>query len=203
MKKKIIIITFSKEVGLFYKNQFQYFFGDLVEFVNYSLDEERLYELEEADIYYVGTTSSDDFEHVVSLVEDKEKIVASRLTFRRKDLDKLKSIPPKTKALLINLSYNMAIETLVDLNRNDINHIKFYPMGPDGEPEPNVNIAVTPGEKRFVPQNIKKVIDIGHRVISESVIIEIAFKLGFNWVLNSEKYKTYVDELAEQNYSIN
>ena len=198
MKKKIIIITFSYEVGSFYKSVFEDFFGSRVDVVIHSLGLGMVSYLEEADIYYVGTTSSDIFEYVVSLVPEREKIVVSRLTFRKNCLDEIKKLPKGTKALVVNLSYNMAIETIADLNRNDITHIKFYPVGPENEPPEDVDVAITPGELRYVPRNIKKVIDLGYRVFSESVIIEITFKLGFNWFLKTQKYKDYVDKLAEK-----
>lgn len=202
MKKKIIIITFSYEVGSFYKSVFEDFFGNRVDITIHSLELGMVSYLEEADLYYVGTTSSDIFEYVVSLVPDREKIVVSRLTFRKNCLDEIKKLPKGTKALVVNLSYNMAIETIADLNRNDITHIKFYPMGPENEPPADVEVAITPGELRYVPRNIKKVIDLGYRVFSESVIIEMTFKLGFNWFLKTQQYKNYVEQLSEKNYGI-
>lgn len=202
MKKKIIIIIFSYEVGLFYKSVFEDFFGDRVEVIVHSLELGMVDNFEQADLYYVGTTSSDIFEYVVSLVPEREKIVVARLTFKKDCLNEVKKLPKGTKALVVNLSYNMAIETIADLNRNDITHIQFYPMGPENESPPEIDVAITPGEKRYVPRHVKKVIDLGYRVFSESVIIEMAFKLGFNWFLKTTKYKNYVNQLSEKNYGI-
>ncbi|MCI1999223.1 MAG: sigma 54-interacting transcriptional regulator [Clostridia bacterium] len=205
MKKKIIVITMSNESGIYYKNLLFDFFGNLIEVETLSFEHGVFSYLDNADLYFIGATASDSsdfFEYVLSLVPDREKIVVSRLTFKKAVIDKLRKYPKGTKALLVNLSYNMAIETVADLHRNDITNIDFFPIGPDSEDYPDIDLAITPAESRYVPKTVKKVIDIGYRVFSVSVVVEIALKLGFQWFLKSDKYKNYINELSEDNYSI-
>mgnify|MGYP000001835254 CR=1 FL=1 len=55
-------------------------------------------------------------------------MVVSNITFRKESLMELAVFPKGTKALLVNLSVNMAIETISDLNRFGITNIEFYPL---------------------------------------------------------------------------
>lgn len=203
MKKKIAVFTISSEVGKFYKQQLEYFFEDLVEIFLYSMEENNFANIiSSADLYVVATTSSDTFEYVMSFIPENKSFVILYVTFKKDCLKMISKIKKGTKALLVNLSVNMAIETIADLNRFGITNIEFFPAYPGMELIPEVDLAITPAESRYVPEKIKKVIDIGNRVLSAKSISEIALKLGFNQLLDSAKFKNYMDSLAEYDYSI-
>ena len=48
--------------------------------------------------------------------------------------------------------------------------------------EEPVDIAVTPGESRFVPPSVKTVIDCDHRPCSYGMMVEIALRLGLEYL---------------------
>ena len=97
MKKKIIIITFSYEVGLFYKSVFEDFFGNCVEIIIHSLERGMVNCFEQGDLYYVGTTSSDIFEYVVSLVPERKRLWWHDLPLKRIVWMKLKNCPKEPR----------------------------------------------------------------------------------------------------------
>lgn len=203
MKKKIIIITISSEVGRFYKHLLYDLFGDLIEIYSYSVEKNSFNKIQDADLYLVATTSSNIFDYILSLVPEGGNVVVSNITLTKKSIETLMDIPKGTRAMLVNLSINMAIETISDLNRLGVTNIEFFPVYPEIETPPDLDMAITPSESRFVPNGVKTVIDIGHRVFTANTIVETALKLGFSWFLESEKCKNYINSLAEIDYSIN
>ena len=69
------------------------------------------------------------------------------------------------------------------------------------EPNLNIDIAITPGEKDKVPSNIKKVYDIGPRIMDFTTIIQILDKLDlldYNDYEFSQKYLEKIINLAKK-----
>ncbi len=203
MKKKIAVFTISDKVGEFYRDQLYRLFGDLIEVSNFSIEKGDLNHMVSADLFLVATTSSDTFDFVMSFIPKGSKVVVSNITFRRESLLVLSKFPKGTKALLVNLSVNMAIETIADLNRFGITNIEFFPVYPGIKNIPDIDLAITPGEGRYVPKGVNQVIDIGHRVFTANTVMEIALKLDFTSFIESDKCREYIEGLAEVDYSTN
>ncbi|UTC74248.1 sigma 54-interacting transcriptional regulator [Treponema sp. OMZ 792] len=199
--QKVLIITISSKVAEGYKNFLKNFFDEDIIIGTKSVDADNFDFIECADVYLIGATSSENFEPIMAKI-DKSKAVFIRLTFRQKEIDLLKAIKNGTEALLVNLSRQMAIETISDLHRLGVTNIILYPCYPNQENIPNLDMAITPGERRFVPGHISEVLDIGDRLLTANTIAELALRLDYSHILQSESYRQYVSTLAEQNYSI-
>ena len=199
--QKILILTISSLVAKFYKNCLFEIFGDSVFIKTKSVESNNFVLPEKADVYLVATTSSKYFDYVMSNI-DKDKAVLVRLTFKQQDIERLKALTPGTRALLVNLSKKMALETISDLYRLDLTNINFYPCYPGQKNIPEADLAVTPGEQRFVPKTVKNIIDLGHRYLNANTVTEIVLKLGRREILKSGKYENYISQLAERSYSI-
>ncbi|PIE98807.1 MAG: hypothetical protein CR988_01495 [Treponema sp.] len=166
-----------------------------------SIEVDDFSHIEIADIYLIATTSSHEFDMVMSKINN-EKSVLVRLTFKKEAIHQLRKIHAGTDVLLVNLSMQMAIETISDLHRVGITGINFIPVYPNQKNIPDISIAVTPGERRYVPKHVQHTIDIGNRLLTAGTITELALKLELPHILENEKYKNYSASLAEQNYSI-
>ena len=68
--------------------------------------------------------------------------------------------------------YITELETIELLYHLEIDYLDLVPFE-QGKAYPDINIAITPAERRFVPQSIGTVIDIGHRCIDISTFIRI------------------------------
>lgn len=55
--------------------------------------------------------------------------------------------------------------------------------------EEPVDMAVTPEEERYVPQSVKKVLNIGHRSCTSGMMIEIALRMGLEQLLETKNSK--------------
>lgn len=104
--------------------------------------------------------------------------------------------------MLVNLSVEMAIESIAELNRLGITQIEFTPVYPGSSYPPDVELAITPGEACYVPPTVLRVLDLGPRVFSANTLMEIALALGFTWFPKSQEFRTYAASLADPGQSL-
>ena len=203
MSKRIIMITESYSTSEVYEQWLYEFFGQAITVESYSVERDRFDRLlPPADLYLVAATSSTAFKQVLASIPADGEAVVSTITFRKREIEQLKALPPGTRALLVNLSVQMAIETIAELNRLDITHIDLIPFYPGAECPPDVDLAITPGEGQYVPPSIHRVIDLGDRVFTADTLTSIALKLGFSWFLKSDLYRRHVASLEDQGHSL-
>jgi len=117
------------------------------------------------------------------LTEDIPYIIAKR-TIDYANIQDLLAIPKGMRILLVSDLKEASEETIMTLKEAGINY-DFVPYYPGASYDSSIRIAVTVGEPQLVPDHIKRVIDIGNRVIDISTIIEILnhFKAS-NYTLN-------------------
>ena len=103
--------------------------------------------------------------------------------------------------LFVNVTSNMAREAITQLSSLGVNHLQFIPYYPGAVLEEPVDIAVTPGESRFVPPSVKTVIDCDHRPCSYGMMVEIALRLGLEYLPETESFMNYAKVVASNHYS--
>lgn len=203
MKKNIAVITISAAVADFYQRLLTELLGDVAKIEQYSFEKDTVSKLRPADLYLVAATSSDTYERAISYIPPDGVVVISDLTITKENYRKLAAFPKGTQAMLVNLSRNMAIESISMLHHLGLNNIEFTPVYPGLTGIPDIPLAITPGERRFVPPDVPTVLDIGDRVFTANVIMEIALKLGALDFLESARYREYISHLATVDYSLN
>ncbi|MEI3281248.1 MAG: sigma 54-interacting transcriptional regulator [Enterocloster sp.] len=129
------------------------------------------------------------------------QIMSIEVTFYWETLKKLFEIPQGTKVLFVNVTSNMAREAITQLSSLGVNHLQFIPYYPGAVLEEPVDIAVTPGESRFVPPSVKTVIDCDHRPCSYGMMVEIALRLGLEYLPETESFMNYAKVVASNHYS--
>jgi transcriptional regulator with PAS, ATPase and Fis domain len=201
IKKRIAVVALDYVAAKFYENQIKELFGELVDTCAYNVLNGSIKKINNADLFVVST---DAFESIRDLQEcipmDVPKVEIA-VAFTNKSLDTLMSIPSGSKALFVNLSEKMVREAITKLNQLGINHIDFKPYYPGAMPVSGFELAVTPGESRYVPKDVKTIIDLGQRVLDSATMVEIALRLKFDYLLEREKFKEYFHSLAVNNYS--
>ncbi len=202
MTKQIVMVTEGAASAGFYNSLLLDLFGSTLQLHNFSIEEGVPESLPDGDLYLIGATSSNVFSYVISLIPSSKNIVLITLTFQKSQLEPLQQIPQGTRALLVNLSVNMAIETIAELNRLGITHINMIPAAPNMQEPPAAELVITPGERRYAPAGVSRILDIGSRVFTCETLTEIALKLGYTWFLRSKKYHAYLDMLVESGQSV-
>lgn len=193
IKKRVAVVTYSARAASFYRWQLHDLFGDILEVDVYSFDNNTVRDIN-ADLVMVST--NDIYSACQKHIRQGSRVILNNITLTNIGLEKLRRIPEGQKVMLVNLSAEMAMETIALIYRLGINHLELVPVYPGMEEQPPLDIAVTPGESRFVPVHAVQVIDIGARVLDMSTVVDIAVNLDLDHLLQGEKIRSYFKEIA-------
>lgn len=199
MNKKIAIAAYERKSTQYYCDQLKALFKDNVDIELYSVEDKNIANIS-ADIVLASTHSI--YETVKRQVSNCGDIIIADITLKKHGLEKVMNIPKNTKVLLVNINAEMAIDTIALIYQYGITHIDLVPYYPGKEIATDINIAVTPGEAKLVPKNISEIIDLGHRVLSVKSIVDIAMKLGMDYMLQTYDFENYFESLVENSYGI-
>ena len=200
-KKKVAVIAYDEMAGKFYESQIRDLFSEVVEPRSYSVSDGSVAKLKRADLYVVSTDAFESSEDAEEFIPLDAEIVEIGVTFTKEALRNLLDVPKGTKALFVNLSEKMVREAITRLSQLGVNHIDFVPFYPGAAPAEGLTMAVTPAERRYVPDTVINVMDIGQRVLDSNTIVEIALKLKLDFLLEDVKFKQYFQSIATNTYS--
>lgn len=195
--KKIAVVALDPLAGASYTKEVRDLFGEYAEVVGYSVrDGSAAGVLPRADLFAISTDAYGSAEEEARHVPIDSQIMSIEVTFYWETLKKLFEIPQGTKVLFVNVTSNMAREAITQLSSLGVNHLQFIPYYPGAVLEEPVDIAVTPGESRFVPPSVKTVIDCDHRPCSYGMMVEIALRLGLEYLPETESFMNYAKVVA-------
>ncbi|MCR1898893.1 sigma 54-interacting transcriptional regulator [Irregularibacter muris] len=187
-KKKMAMVTVDFHANIVLSQQLREAFGDQVEVVPVLLHDCDVIDTEGMDLI---VCSSELIEKSVrAKINQEVPLVSVKRTINVMNVLELFSLDREEKVLLVSNLPSIAQETIKLLKELGIEHVEFVPHYP-GYNGPVYDIAVTAGGKHLVPQGVKRIIDIGLRVIDTSSIIEIFLKLDLptkELHILSEKY---------------
>ena len=201
MVKKVAIVALDPRASAFYGKQVQELFGDYVEVRSYSVREGTISNIERADLYMMSTDAFDNREDVPQYIPIDAQISEIHVTYMWDTIKQLRAIPAGTKALFVNMTEKMVREATATLNQLGVNHIGFIPFYPGAEPVEGIDLAITPDEERFVPSNVKTVMNIGHRCLTSETMIEAALKLGLEELLETAGFQEYFSNVVTSTYN--
>ena len=200
--KKIAVVALDPLAGASYTKEVRDLFGEYAEVVGYSVrDGSAAGVLPRADLFAISTDAYGSAEEEARHVPIDSQIMSIEVTFYWETLKKLFEIPQGTKVLFVNVTSNMAREAITQLSSLGVNHLQFIPYYPGAVLEEPVDIAVTPGESRFVPPSVKTVIDCDHRPCSYGMMVEIALRLGLEYLPETESFMNYAKVVSSNHYS--
>jgi transcriptional regulator with PAS, ATPase and Fis domain len=104
--------------------------------------------------------------------------------------------------LLVNYSVEMTMDTMSLFHCLGLNHLEFVPYYPGSSHVPQLEVAVTPGEPQHVPPFVRRVVDIGNRVMDAKTIIDIAGALGLDRLLKEERFVDYFQSIRNSPDSV-
>lgn len=200
--KKITVVALDPFAGASYAKEIEGLFGEYAKISMFSvLDGSAAGKLDAADLFVISTDAYGSAEEVSKHVPLGSQTMAIEVSFRWKELRKLKELPNGTRALFVNLTETMAREAIAQLEQFGITHIKWIPFYPGVVLTEKVDLAVTPDEARYIPKEIEKYINLGQRPCTSGMMIEIALRLELEFLLETERFKDYFKEIATNNYS--
>ena len=117
--------------------------------------------------------SSPSLESMVeSYLPPRSKMIIAKRMFSYQNLRGMLEIPKGIKVLLVSDTPETAHDN-IELIRASGLDFELYPYYPGADYPKDIEIAVTPGEAEHVPPHIRKVVDIGFRVIDLSTWLAI------------------------------
>ena len=128
---------------------------------------------------------------------DVPKIIGNR-TINYDMLDVLVSIPAGTKVLLVNdlmTSAQQVLESLLEIGIDHLDMTLYYP-GCDAITD-GFEIAITPGETKYVPLKITRVIDIGSRIFDFRTVAKILTHLNLLEHSSGSFSKMYLEKIIK------
>ncbi len=196
MKKKLLIITINYNtkngmIGYLSSILRRYLDIDAMLVKDVTIEILRQYEL----VLFSAELVRDA---IKSILEPDINYIISNRTFNHTYLNKILMLPPGESVYLINdskQSTEIVIEQLNIFGLNQYNFIPYYPGC--GEPNLNIQYAVTLGEIKLVPAHIKTIIDIGNRIVDISTIIEIIVYFNLPISLVNEITKNYINHILQ------
>ena len=201
IKKRIAIVTLDHAASLFYESQIKKLFGELVSTSTFSALDGSVKYLNDADIYVVTTDAFNSILDYQKYIPSNIPKVEIAVNFTKESINTLLRVPSGSDALFVNLSEKMVREAITRLSQLGVNHINFLPYYPGAVSVKPCELAVTVGESRYVPEYVKTVIDLGHRVLDTTTIVEIALRLKLDYLLERDNFKEYFSSIASSNYS--
>ncbi len=201
MSKRLAILTWDSDSVALYARQVRELFGEDIDIETYSVQGGNARQVAPADVYLVSTCAFADRD-LAQLLPGGGEVVISEVRITQEGLRRLMEVPRNTQALLVNINQPMATETIAMLNQLGVTNIRFTPYWPGAPEPPALPLAVTTGERRYVPAGVETVIDLGPRLLSGNTLTELAFYLKREHVIGQPHFQAYLANLAERSHSI-
>ena len=172
--KKIAIVCLFEKTALFIQKQLYSLIGEYVDIHALSLEKTICSNIQ-SDLVLLGDAAVGKIIH--NYIHDDIEMLSMKMTIGKSGFEKLLSIPEKSRVLLVNDTVQSTYDTINLLYEVGIRHLEFIPYYPNMVYNYDVDIAVTPDEDALVPPSIKRIVNIGGRVIDPYMIINILTKL--------------------------
>ena len=190
----------NQEVIDFLKKGFEEVFDQYITFTNVFLNRlEPRTELR-ADAYLVRENSV--LQDIKDLVDDFSKIIMVTRSPARESLKLISDIPAGTDVLLVNDSYETALDTVYAFYEIGVSHINLIPydsaLTRTGIYD-HITVAVTPSEPHLVPPHIKRVIDIGYRKVGFDTMFKLMRLLDLDVGIINRNLQRHIHSVVESN----
>lgn len=173
--KHIALIALGEKTSYFCREQLHRLLGNRINISNYYA-EGNLPQRIKAD--FAIFTSRLAYQKTHTHLSDGLPYIISRRSINYHEVDKLFELPAGTNVLLVNDCIQSANDTISLLQTLGIDHLNYYAYAPGMDAPKMAKVAVTPGESRFVPPSIDKIVDIKTRLLDITSLVEMLSRMG-------------------------
>lgn len=197
---RIVVVAWEEKTSKAIKGQIDSLFGDYLDVSCYSL-KQWMDSSVDTDLVLVSTGVFAN--QVASKVKQSTRIIVIRRTLLKKGWNKVLSLPPGEKYMLVSDGRDFAIEAISLIYELGARYIELVPVFPGLKDIPKLKTAITPGEAELVPEEVQHVVDIGDRVIDVSTCVEV---LNYFDLLNITEIRailaSYTDKIVSRNQGL-
>ena len=192
--KKIALIASRHATAKVHAATLTHLFGKSIRLEVHALELEPIEAPLDADLIVITTHQL--YTSICQFIPETARTVVIAITITQEQYRKVAGIPAGTSVLLVNDSPEMTLELLSQFYQFGLNHLQFVPYYPGITSDPKIDIAVTPDESEHVPSFVKRILDIGDRVLDARTLIEIATALDLEEILHQDAYLHYVKNIC-------
>lgn len=192
--KKLALISKRQNTSKALTRQLQNLLKDKVTVTGYYL-EGNIKLLSGEDLVVI--TSQQIYQEAQQYIAPGCPVIVARRSINYHEIERLFTIPAGTEVLLVSDLLTTTVETILLLETLGINHINYYPCAPDAKLYPRLKTAVTTGQGELVPDFVDNIVDIGHRNIDFTTLVEILGALSLLDDTANLLSATYVREIIE------
>lgn len=168
--KKLALISKRQNTSNALTEQLRGLLKDKVSVTGYYLEGNMKF-ISDEDLVVI--TSQQIYQEAQQYIAASCPVIVARRSINYHEIERLFTIPEGTEVLLVSDLLTTTVETILLLEALGIDHIRYYPCAPDTSLYPRLKIAVTTGQEELVPDFVQQVIDIGHRNIDFTTLVEI------------------------------
>ena len=175
--KKVIVFFYqsdSREAVEYIVGDLRQAFDDLVEFPVIYLDDFSWEESLQADAYLIYSSRMRSL--LRGRVDAEAKMLPMKLVPHLRAAGLAATIQDGSDVLVINDNFASSVETAHQFYDYGVSELALIPYDPDqlaSGAYDHIDTAITAGESHRVPPHIIKVIDIGHRLVAISTIMQL------------------------------
>src|SRR6056297_514107 len=224
IKRKISLLTIDEKTALFFKQELENIFGNILEVKYYTPNDNRQEKIHQSDL--ILYTDPSILIELMDIIKCDCPILMMRRTISKKAVEKLMNIPSKSRCLVANINSFMSNETLATIYQLGFKNIALIPFYPDMKDFPqNADYIITHEKYKYLSESSGIIVDIGNRIFdintvldilsildidsntSEKIILEYSLKIpnlwkGVNYTLEnkrilSSQWRILLDELSE------
>lgn len=190
----------NQDVIDFLKKSFEEVFDQYITFTNVFLNRLEPGAALTADAYLVW--ESGILQDVKDLVDDFSKVIMVTRSPARESLNQISAIPAGTNVLLVNDSYETALDTVHAFYEIGVSHINLIPYDSallrTGIYD-QITVAVTPSEPHLVPPHIQHIIDIGYRKVGFDTMFKLMKLLDLDVGIINRNLQRHIHSVVESN----
>lgn len=142
--KNLAIIAYSRKAVNEYRNLFEKILENRVLISTYCMEDGSIYQPIQADLAVI---SSDDMLPLAKKqLASGITLVTAALTISRKGFEAIQALPPRTRALMVNVNRNLSLQCVEQIYHLGATHLELIPYTPYTELHQRVDVAISPGE---------------------------------------------------------
>lgn len=196
--KNLAIIAYSRKAVNEYRNLFEKILENRVLISTYCMEDGSIYQPIQADLAVI---SSDDMLPLAKKqLASGITLVTATLTISRKGFEAIQALPPRTRALMVNVNRNLSLQCVEQIYHLGATHLELIPYTPYTELHQRVDVAISPGEAWAVPASVSQIVEIGRRCIDISTIVFVLITLGFPELFLTPAVQEYCATIMPANY---
>jgi transcriptional regulator with PAS, ATPase and Fis domain len=203
MKKTVCFIAQNANTCQFITSQLEHFLSEYIQVRPWCLHHTKTIpaECRQSDIFLASTrTILEEVAH--QLPPDRPHLAAAR-TINIENLEKLLTIEPNIRVLVIGTSKETAMMAISILRSLGITYLDFIPCYTGGPAAPeDVKVAISTGLNHLVPPTVERIIDVGVKGIDISTYVELTQHLNVSKEVLNEISHYYIEALLAVSHKL-